>query len=110
MRSYNMRMNVTGKTDLPGELATAVTVYVPDRLTQSAVVMFGFPGGGFGRGYDDIQALPGHSQAEYHTGAGHVFVACDHLHVGESSHPDTFALTYENLAAANHATAAARFS
>jgi pimeloyl-ACP methyl ester carboxylesterase len=34
-----------------------------------------------------------------------VVVACDHLGVGGSSRPDPFALTYENLAAANHASA-----
>jgi alpha-beta hydrolase superfamily lysophospholipase len=107
MRSYDMFIDVTGKTGLPGEMATAVTVHTPDRLNRSTVVMFGFPGGGFGRRYYDIQTLPGYSQAEYHTASGNVFVACDHLHVGESTHPDTFALTYEDLAAANHATSAA---
>jgi pimeloyl-ACP methyl ester carboxylesterase len=104
MRSIEIRIDVTGRTGLPGELATAVTVHVPDQVPRSATVMFGFPGGGFGRHYYDVQTLPSYSQAEYHTAAGHVFVACDHLHVGESSHPDTFSLTYENLAEANHAT------
>ncbi|WP_131804185.1 alpha/beta hydrolase [Pseudofrankia sp. BMG5.36] len=96
---------MTGRTDLPGELWTAATVYLPDRLSDSVTVLFGFPGGGFGRRYFDVQALPGYSQAEYHTAAGFVFVACDHLLVGDSARPhDPLALTYENLAAANHAT------
>ena len=51
--------------------------------------------------------LPGYSQAEHHTRQGFAFVACDHLGVGDSDHPDTFSLTYENLAQANHATAQA---
>jgi hypothetical protein len=107
MLSYDLQIDITGATDLPGELSTAVTVHLPDPSPASAVVMFGFPGGGFGRRYYDVKTLPGYSQAEHHTSLGHVFVACDHLHVGQSSHPDMFSLTYENLADANHATARA---
>src|SRR5207248_711265 len=80
-------------------------VCVPDRIDGASTVLFGFPGGGFGRKYYNIETLPGYSQAEFHCAAGMIFVACDHLGVGESSQPDTFELTYENLAAANHATA-----
>jgi alpha-beta hydrolase superfamily lysophospholipase len=47
-----------------------------------------------------VQLLPDYSQAEFHTAEGFVVVACDQLGVGDSSHPDTFALTYESLAAA----------
>src|SRR5690349_6252094 len=105
MRSYDTRIDITGKTDLEDELHTAVTVHLPDRIEAPTIAMFGFPGGGFGRHYYDIRTLPGYSQAEYHTDSGFVFVACDHLDVGDSSHPDTFDLTFENLAEANHATA-----
>lgn len=104
MRSYDIRVDVTGRTDLAGELETAVTVHLPEEVPRSATVMFGFPGGGFGRHYYDVRKVPGYSQAAHHTGSGAVFVACDHLHVGDSSHPDIFSLTFENLAAANHAT------
>jgi len=79
-------------------------VHLPDRLPEPATVMFAFPGGGFGRKYYDIRTAPGYSQAAHHTANGFVIVACDHVHVGDSSHPDTFALTFENLAAANHST------
>lgn len=104
MHSFDLRIDVSGKTGLPDELSTAVTVHLPDDLRSPTIAMFGFPGGGFGRHYYDVRSLPEYSQAEYHTRNGNVFVACDHLHVGESSHPDTFSLTYENLAAANHTT------
>ncbi|MFI5953239.1 alpha/beta hydrolase [Cryptosporangium sp. NPDC051539] len=104
MRSFDLKIDVTGRTDLPGNLQTAVTVHVPDSVDGSVPVIVGFPGGGFGRRYYDVRTLPGYSQAEYHTGDDFVFVACDHLHVGDSDHPDTFSLTYENMAAANHAT------
>ncbi|HSS08788.1 MAG TPA: alpha/beta hydrolase [Acidimicrobiales bacterium] len=105
MRSYDLRVDVTGQIDMDDKLETASTVCLPDRVAGPLTVMFGFPGGGFGRRYYDVRTLPGYSQAEYHTRQGFVFVACDHLHVGDSSHPDTFELTYERLAGANHATA-----
>ncbi|MET7841345.1 hypothetical protein ABZT45_22510 [Streptomyces sp. NPDC005356] len=88
MRSYDLKVGVTGATDLSGELSAAVTVHVPDRIDGPLSVLFGFPGGGFGRRYYDIRRLPGYSQAEYHTTQGFVFVACDQLGVGDSDHPD----------------------
>jgi pimeloyl-ACP methyl ester carboxylesterase len=105
MRSYDLEVDVTGATDLPGELRTAATLHLPDRLNRALPVLFGFPGGGFGRRYYDVRTIPGYSQAVYHADHGFAFVACDHLHVGDSDQPDTFSLTYENLAAANHAAA-----
>jgi pimeloyl-ACP methyl ester carboxylesterase len=102
MRSYDIKVDATAGTDLPDGLRTAATVHLPDRIDAPLPVLFGFPGGGFSRGYFDVQKLPGYSQAEYHTGNGFAFVACDHLLVGDSDQPDTFSLTYENLAAANH--------
>jgi alpha-beta hydrolase superfamily lysophospholipase len=104
MRSYDLHIDITGATELPGALRTAVTVHLPDRIDGPLDVLFGYPGGGFGRRYYDVQRLPGYSQAERHTQQGFGFVACDHLGVGDSDQPDTFALTYENLAQANHAT------
>ena len=106
MRSYDLKVDVTGATELPGELHTAVTVHLPDRIDGPLPVLFGFPGGGFGRRYYDVQRLPGYSQAAYHTDHGFAFAACDHLNVGDSDQADSFALSYENLAAANHATVA----
>ncbi|WP_131749040.1 alpha/beta hydrolase [Frankia sp. Cppng1_Ct_nod] len=105
MRSYDVNVDVTRRTDLPGELWTAATVHLPDHIDGPVTAFFGFPGGGFGRKYYDVRLIPGYSQAEYHTAAGLIFVACDHLFVGDSSRPDDpLALTYENLAAANHVT------
>jgi pimeloyl-ACP methyl ester carboxylesterase len=104
VRSYDLRIDVSGVVDLDGDLSTAATVHLPDQIEGPVTVMFGFPGGGFGRKYYDVQARPGYSQARYHTDRGAVFVACDHLGVGDSSQPDSFGLTYENLAAANNET------
>ena len=104
MRSYELAVDVTGVAGLTGELHTAVTVHLPDRIDEPLRMIFGFPGGGFGRRYYDVQALPGYSQAQFHTDHGLGFVDCDHLCVGDSSQPDIFTLTYENLAEANHRT------
>jgi pimeloyl-ACP methyl ester carboxylesterase len=105
VRSYDIKLDVTEATGLPGPLRTAATVHLPDRIDGPLPVLFGYPGGGFGRRYYDIRTRPGYSQAEYHCDRGFAFVACDHLLVGDSDQPDTFSLTYENLAAANQAAA-----
>ena len=108
MRSYERRVDATGSSDLEGELQTAVTVHLPDAITGPATIFFGWPGGGFGRRYFDVQVVPGYSQAAFHTESGDVFVSCDHLATGDSTHPaDVLSLTYEQLAAASHATAIA---
>jgi alpha-beta hydrolase superfamily lysophospholipase len=104
MRSYDIEIDVTGTVDLPGALHTAATVHLPEDGEGPQPVLVGFAGGGYSRRYFDIRTVPGYSQAEHHLAEGCVFVACDHLYVGDSSRPDIFALTYENLAAANHAT------
>lgn len=107
MRSYDVRVDVTGEVDLEGALETAATVWLPDRIDEPLTLMIGYPGGGYSRGYYDIRMLPGYSQAEYHTDQGFAFIGCDHLGVGDSSPCDPFILSYERLAAANHATASA---
>ena len=107
MRRFDLEIDVTGTEGLDaldGPVHTAVTVCLPDEPAERVTVLFGFPGGGYGRRYYDITTMPGYSEAEYHTAHGYVFVACDHLGVGDSVQPDPFALTYENLAAANHTT------
>jgi len=106
VRRYDLMVDV--RTVAMDDAATAITVFLPDRLDASArpVAAFGFPGGGYARGYWDIShpGAQGYSQAEYHTARGWVFVACDHLGVGDSAHPAAELLTYETLAAANDAT------
>src|SRR3954451_10648253 len=110
MPSYDVRVDVSGRTGLSGALETAVTVHLPEQVDGPLPLIFGFPGGGFGRRYYDVRTLPGYSEAEFHTDHGFGFVDCDQLHVGDSSHPDMFSLTYENLAAANHRTVQAVLS
>ena len=104
MRSVDFTVDVEGATGLAAASTTS-TVHLPDDVGGAVTVVFGYPGGGYGRRYFHMVAVPGYSQAEHHTGQGMVVVACDHLGVGDSSQPDTFELSYERLAAANDATA-----
>lgn len=107
MRSIDIRLDVTDAAALGEPHYTTATVYLPEPDAVRPVVLFAYPGGGYGRRYYDIQwrSFAGYSEAEFHVAQGIVFVACDHLGVGESSLPDPFALTYENVAAANDAAA-----
>jgi alpha-beta hydrolase superfamily lysophospholipase len=108
VKPIELEIDVTGRTGLPGTLHTAVSVFVPDRQRRLSppLVVFGFPGGGYARGYFHIEwpGLSGYSQAEHHLRAGFFFVACDHLGVGQSSLPDPAALDFRTVPAANRAT------
>ena len=101
-----LRIDVSGKTELEGRLETAVTVALPERISDRQPVLFLWPGGGYGKGYFDIQVpgFEGYSQLEHHAERGFVVVACDHLGVGESSEPDRSALTPQIVAEVNRAT------
>ncbi|MCU4186638.1 alpha/beta hydrolase [Acidiferrimicrobium sp. IK] len=87
----------------------AATVHLPagDSDSPGRVVAFGFPGGGLARGYFGVQfdEDDSYNQAAFHTARGWIFVACDHLGVGDSSQPDPASLTYARLARANDVAA-----
>jgi pimeloyl-ACP methyl ester carboxylesterase len=105
MRRFDLRIDVSDVVALPGPLEVALSVFTPDVVLRDVgtTVITAFPGGGYGRGYFNMQ-FPGHSgysEAEHHTSAGIIFIAGDHLGVGESSVPDFTRLTVEMIAAAN---------
>jgi len=108
VRVETVEVDVSDAVDLPGPNHTTVTVFAPDPLPEQIVLAFGFPGGGYNRHYFDLEVdLPGDggsSEARWHAERGWCFVACDHLGVGNSSHPEPTSLTIESLAAANDAT------
>ena len=81
----------------------AAPVIAPNTVTETPILAVGFAGGGYSRGYWDIQWPGGYSQAEYHASRGWVFAAVDHLGVGDSSLLDPSMLTFEVMAAANSA-------
>jgi pimeloyl-ACP methyl ester carboxylesterase len=103
-----LEIDVRAAANLGEPAHTAVTVFAPSAVAEPAVLAFGFPGGGYNRGYFDLdlelEGPGGSSEARWHAARGWWFVACDHLGVGESTHPDPESLTLEALAAANDAT------
>jgi hypothetical protein len=105
----DLTVDVTEAVGIGEVLHTRATVVLPepDTLADPPVVCFGFPGFGYSRGYFTFDMPGSHDggEAGWHAARGWIFVACDHLCVGESASPaDAGALTLEHLAAANHAT------
>jgi alpha-beta hydrolase superfamily lysophospholipase len=88
----HLDVDITGKVPIEGSLHTKVTVHLPERLPEGRppIVVFAFPGGGAGRGMFCMEAPTtlAYSQARWHAERGTIFVSCDHLGTGESSHPD----------------------
>ena len=105
----SVRTEVSEAAGLPGPLHTIASIFLPDKdkLSDTPVVIFGFPGGGYGRGYYFFD-MPGSDfggQAGYYLeNHGWIFVACDPLGTGDSSMPDPYSLTLEAITAANKAT------
>jgi len=93
-------------------LTTAVTVIAAPAMAAALarpIVVFAFPGGGYGRRYFDLPldgrgAGGSYSQAEHHAARGAIVVACDHLGCGESDGAPGLSLA--RIAAANAATVA----
>lgn len=105
----HLDVDITGKVAIDGALHTQVTVHLPDpgAMTDPPIVMFAFPGGGAGRAMYCMEAPTtlAYSQARWHAERGVVFVSCDHLGTGGSSHPDPELLASPYpVAWANHAT------
>lgn len=107
LQRVDLRIDVTGSVSLPGKVEIAATAFLPDSalLGERPIVMAAFPGGGYSRGYYDMH-FPGHegySEAEYHASRGIVFVALDHLGVGESTLTGLETVHVEDIAKANDA-------
>jgi hypothetical protein len=104
-RQLEVRVDVSDAVGFGERLEIAATVYLPDRLSTQPVVCFAFPGGGYNRRYFalDVYDSEPAGQAGWHVARGWVFVACDYLNAGDSSHPsDPARLTFEDIATANH--------
>ena len=106
MQKIAVRIDVTAAAGFGQRQYVAGTVFLPAQLaTGRPVVVFAAPGGGYSQVYFDMH-FPGHagySEAEYHTSRGVVFVAMDHLGVGESSLERCDDLTVETIARGNDA-------
>lgn len=105
MRRADISVDVTEACPLDRRLEVAATAYLPapERLTDRQVVVFAMPGGGYSRGYFDMEfrGHSGYSQAEHHVGHGLIVVAIDHLGVGGSTPEVADVLRIEDIAAAN---------
>jgi pimeloyl-ACP methyl ester carboxylesterase len=89
MRSADVTIDVSGTCGADAPFTVAATVHLPDGAAVPEVVAIAMPGGGYNRGYYDLQ-IPGHSgysQARYHTDRGWALVACDPIGTGDSSVP-----------------------
>jgi alpha-beta hydrolase superfamily lysophospholipase len=108
VHSVSLTVDVTQEAAISTEAHTVVTVFLPDvsALPEVPVVCFAYPGGGYSRGYFSFD-LPDSTfggEAGWHAERGWIFVACDHLGVGDATVPEGNALTYENVARGNRAT------
>lgn len=108
MKQIDLTIDVTEAADLgePAHIAATVCLPPSERLTSPATVCFAKPGGGFSRRYftTDLPGPARGSQAEWHTERGWIFVAVDHLGVGDSStHHDPARLGFGVVAAASAA-------
>jgi len=110
MRKLDLKIDVTAACRTEERIDCAVTVIAPEpaEIRSAPVVMFGWPGGGYNRSYFDLHVAgaEGYSQAEFHAGAGVIFVACDHVAVGDSTVPNA-GLDHPDIARANRAVVAA---
>ncbi|HSV48154.1 MAG TPA: hypothetical protein VLJ58_20355 [Ramlibacter sp.] len=107
MNRLELRIDVSAAVPLAGRHVIALTAFLPsaDRLGPRPIAIFASPGGGYTRHYYDLQ-LPGHegySQAQAHVEQGFIFIAYDHLGVGDSSTEHLRDYTVHQLAAANDA-------
>lgn len=107
MEKIELRIDVSAAVPLAGRHEIAMTAYLPpaNSLGPRPVAIFASPGGGYTRGYYDMHPAghDGYSQALAHTANGFIFVAYDHLGVGDSSTQHLGDYTVPQLAAANNA-------
>jgi pimeloyl-ACP methyl ester carboxylesterase len=107
VRSIDLRVDVTEAAGLGEPAHVALTVTAPDAVEGDPVVCFAKPGAGYGRGYF-TEVLPGpgsasNAQAAWHATRGWIFVAVDHLGVGDSSQHDPGRIAFSWVAAASEA-------
>lgn len=104
MKRIELKIDVSGAAPIEGPLQIAASIYWPENVVPE-IAVFAFPGGGYSRGYFDLHFAghEGYSQAEHHVARGLLFVALDHLGVGDSSTTALESMRMEDIAAANHA-------
>ena len=107
MQQIDLTIDVTAAVALGEPAHVAVRVVLPDPATMASrpVVCFAKPGGGYSRGYytEDLPGPAKGAQAAWHAERGWIFVALDHLGVGDSSLHAPDKLPFVPVIAGNHA-------
>lgn len=87
----------------PARIAASLTFSPGELVAEGAVACFARPGAGFTRKYytSDLPGPTRGSQAHWHARKGWIFVAMDHLGVGDSSQHEASLLTFDNVTSAN---------
>jgi len=106
MQTIELEIDITGAADIgeAAHIAVTITLPSPEQLPAVPVICFAKPGAGFSRAYYTTD-LPGPgrgAQASWHAERGWIFVALDHLGVGESSQHDEPLLDFSTVARASH--------
>lgn len=109
MMRLERRIEVTEAAALGQTIEMTATIFLPDpaHLPSLPVAIFAAPGGGYSRAYFDL-TFPnrtGYSEAEYHSSRGFIYVAIDHVGVGESTIPDLSRISFDTLAATHDSCA-----
>jgi pimeloyl-ACP methyl ester carboxylesterase len=105
MRTIELWIDLDGPALTADPARVALSIHVPDKICpegEEQVVVFAVPGSGYSRKYFDIQVgdLPGFSQAEQHTRAGHMMVTLDLPGIGQNVVANPNAITTAMLARA----------
>lgn len=106
MLEIDLTLDVTAQAGFGQKQQVTGTVFLPDSLrTGRPIVLFAMPGGGYSRFYFHMQfpGLHGYSEAEYHTARRLIFVAIDHVGVGDSSTDRLDDITVEVMSDCNTA-------
>ena len=103
MQRIERRIDVSEAAALGGKAELAVTIFLPEPEAMPArpVAIFACPGGGYSRAYFYL-SFPNHegyNEAEHHVARGFIYVAIDHIGVGESTIPDLGRISFQTLAA-----------
>ena len=103
MQVIERRIDVTEAAGMDETVEMAATIYLPDlaSLPERPVAIFATPGGGYSRRYFDMNFAghEGYSEARWHVARGTIYIAIDHVGVGESTIPDLSRIDFETLAA-----------
>lgn len=97
-----LRVDAGRSKGVPGQtMQIAATLFMPppSAMAASPTVIFGVPGGGYSKGYFDLEFAghEGYSEARHHCSRGIIFVACDPVGVGASSLPDPVSIDFDLL-------------